>query len=170
MTTLSTVQDVVKRLRAEMPMKLSLLDPVTGQAFVIDRENLLALLVVDVRDVMSDAQTVAMLYAECARAQRACERAAAAAEREFTSWKSEVAGAARARSEKKITVAEAEDAYRTHADYASKAGAAAYYVALAGLFDDFKMAFSIKARMIEAVMRASAQADRAFRVEASGHS
>ena len=64
MTTLSTVQDVVKRLRAEMPMKLSLIDPVSGQAFVIDRENLLALLVVDVRDVMSDAQTVAMLYAE----------------------------------------------------------------------------------------------------------
>lgn len=165
-TAISTVQEVVKRLRAEMPLTVTLPDVTSLGEFTVKRENILALLVVDVRDLVSDAQSVAMLYAECARAQRASERAAAAAEREFTSWKSQIAGEARRKGgEKKLTVAEAEDAYRTHGEYTSKAGAVAYYEALAGLFEDLKQAFAIKARMIETLLRASGAADRAFRVE-----
>lgn len=168
-TAIGTVQDVVKRLRAEMPVSLTLPDVVSGREFTVQRENMLALLVVDARDLVSDAQTVALLYAECARAQRSAERAAAAAEREFVSWKSQMAAEARRKSgEKKLTVAEAEDAYRTHYEYAGKAGAAAYYNALAGLFEDLKQAFAIKSRMIDTLLRASGAADRAFRVEDRG--
>lgn len=169
MTKIAAVQDVVKKLRADMPVRLTIHDPISGAEFTIERENMLAHLVVDVNDVLADAQTVAMFYAECARAQRACERAAATGEREFVAWKAYVSGEARRKSgDKKITVAETEDAYRTHKDYQTKAGVQTYYTALAGLFEDLKMAFSIKSRMIDAVMRGMSAADRAHRVETKG--
>lgn len=168
MTTLATVQDVVKKFRAEMPVSVTLHDPITGKEYTVQRENMLALLVVDVQSPYADAQTVAMFYAECARAQRACERAAAAAERSFVAWKAHVSGEARRKATGKITGAEAEEAYRTHKDYETKASASVYYESLGGLFEDLKQAFSIKARMIDAVLRGSATADRTHRVEVRG--
>jgi len=163
-SNLATVQDVVKALKADMPVRLTIHDPITGAEYSLDRANILQNLVVDVRDPWADAQTVAMHYAECARAQRACERAAAAAEREFVSWKAGIMRSARS-GDKKVTVSEAEGAYRTHSDYAAKAATQDYFTSLAGLFDDLKQAFSIKARMIDAVLRGMTSADRAHRVE-----
>lgn len=159
--------EIAKRLRSEMPISLTLHDPVSGQPYTIERDNILRMLVVDAPNIITEAQMVPLLYGEMARAQRACERAASSAERSFVGWKASVAAEARSKAAKeggKITNDAASEAYRTHPDYAEKANLATYYEKLAGLFEDFKKAFDIKGRMIEAVLRTHAGDFRAQRV------
>lgn len=150
-------QTIVDRVRLHMPVNILLRDPISNAEFQVYRENILKSLVVDTPNIVIDAQQLAANYAEMARAQRACERAAALGERAFVAWKAKTAAearaAAKAEGKAKITGAEAEEAYRTHPDYAEKAGVKEYYETLAGLFEDLKRAFDLKARMIEAQMR-----------------
>lgn len=153
---IASLADIVRHLRLEMPVVVKIHDPITSKECEINRDNLLGLLVVDAPNLAYDAQWLAALYMEMARARRACERASAVAERAFVKWKAQKAADARAAaaaSGKKITVAEAEEAYRTHAEYEDRAGAQSYYATLASLFEDAMQAFQIKARMVDVVSR-----------------
>jgi len=148
-----TMSEIVKSLKLHMPVKVTIHDPITGQEVQLDRENLLAMLVIDTPNIVYDSQWLSALYMEMARARRASERASAHAERQFVKWKAEIASIARAKADKKITGAEAEEAYRTHAEYEMRASVSAYYKTLADLFEDAMQAFTLKARMIEAQSR-----------------
>lgn len=145
--------EIVKRLKLEMPVQVKIHDPITGHEVTLARDNLLAMLVIDTPNLVYDSQWLAALYMEMARARRACERAAAHADRQFVKWKAEIASQARAKSEKKLTSDQAEEAYRTHPDYEERASVGAYYKTLAELFEDAMQAFTLKSRMIEAQSR-----------------
>lgn len=148
-----SMAEIVKRLKLDMPVKVTIHDPITGAEVRLDRDNLLAMLVIDTPNLVYDSQWLSALYMEMARARRACERASAHAERQFVKWKAEIAAQARSKSEKKLTGAEAEEAYRTHAEYEERASVSAYYKTLADLFEDAMQAFTLKSRMIEAQSR-----------------
>ena len=148
-TTFTTMAEVISRLKLSMPVKATLRDPISGVEFTVDRENILALLVVDTPNLLYESQSCSALFMDMARAKRACERAAAVAEREFVSWKAATSAAARSKSETKITDKAAEEAYRTHPDYLKKADLSAYYKTLADVFDDAMSAFQMKAKMID---------------------
>ncbi len=155
-TAFSTVQAIVDRMRLQMPINVTLIDPVSGAEVTIYRENILAALIVDTHNILIDSQTLAAQYAEMARAQRACERAAAHGERAFVAWKAQTASGARSAAASgggKLTDKASEEAYRTHKDYEKMSSVETYYSALAGLFEDLKKAFEQKGRMIEAQMR-----------------
>jgi hypothetical protein len=149
----ASMSEIVKRLKLEMPMQVTIHDPITGHEVALARENILAMLVIDTPNLVYDSQWLAALYMEMARARRASERASAHADRQFVKWKAEVAAKARADAGKKITGAEAEEAYRTHPEYEQRASVAAYYKTLADLFEDAMQAFTLKGRMIEAQSR-----------------
>ena len=117
---------------------------------------MLSLLVIDSGNIFLEGQTVAALFAEMARAQRACERMCARAEVEFAAWKAHMVRAFKAQMEasgKKSTDKDAEANYRAHADYKQHAHLATHYKFLGFLFSDIKEAFSIKAKMIAAQSR-----------------
>ena len=66
----------------------------------------------------------------------------------YRQWKAQRAIEAREASEKKLTGAQVEEAYRTHADYESMASEESRWHALAGLFDDLKWAVRMKSDRI----------------------
>lgn len=163
----ASMSEIVKRLKLEMPMQVTIHDPITGHQVTLARENILAMLVIDTPNLVYDSQWLAALYMEMARARRASERASAHAERQFVKWKAEIASQARAaaaaaaaddekkgkKTAGKLTGAEAEEAYRTHPEYEERASVSAYYKTLADLFEDAMQAFTLKSRMIEAQSR-----------------
>lgn len=142
--------EIVRRVRMEMPVKVALTDPVTGQPFEVDRANVLEALTIDTAVPELEAQTVASMYALFGRAQRAAEYAAALAEAHYVAWKSGVARDAR--KERKITKDEAEEAYRTHPEYVERQTQSDRYKALAGLFEDVKKGFSIKGEQLRSII------------------
>ena len=164
-TTFSTMAEVVSRLKLSMPVKATLRDPISGAEFTVERDNILALLVVDTPNLLYESQSCSALYMDCARAKRACERASAVAEREFIAWKASTSAAARAKSDTKITDKAAEEAYRTHPDYLKKADLPAYYKTLADVFEDAMNAFQMKAKMIDVNSRILAGDLRTRRAE-----
>jgi hypothetical protein len=152
MTYYATVKQLEQRLRMEMPVRLSLPCPISGQPFEVDRENLLRALIVDASDLELENRLVAAQYAEMARLQRAAERAAGRASVAYAQWKAARAQETRA-SPEKVTEKGIEEKYRIHPDYQKMADAEKYYTALAGLFHDMTEAFRIKSRSIDAQLR-----------------
>lgn len=141
---------IVKRLQLEMPIAIKLPDPISGIEFELRRDNIFALLVVDTPNLALDAQSLAAQYGSMARAQRACERASANADISYRKWKAQRSEEFRARNkDRKVTVAEVEEAYRSHPDYETMSSTSVYYDKLAGLFDDLKQAFRIKGEMVK---------------------
>ena len=143
--------EIVRKVRMEMPVNVSLTDPVTGQPFEVNRANVLESLTIDTAVPELEAQTIAALYALFGRAQRASEYAAALAEAHYVAWKSGIARDARAKGGK-ITAAEAEEAYRTHAEYVERQTQPDRYRALAGLFEDIKKGFQIKGEQLRSIV------------------
>ncbi len=137
---------IVKRVRLEMPINIALTDPVSHEVFEVSRANVLESLTIDTTVPELEAQTIAAMYALFGRAQRACEYAAALAEAHYVAWKSGIARDARA--SRKMTKDEAEEAYRTHAEYVERQTQKARYAALAGLFEDIKRGFLIKGEQL----------------------
>lgn len=165
---------ILDELRLHMPVAITLEDPISRSPIVLSYENLHQLLVIDVENLVVDGQVVANLYAEMARFQRAAEYAADREEIRYTGWKNAIAKAARAsaaaaapapdpepegddgkkkRGSKssaapKITVAEAEAAYRTHPEYEARSLEPKRMRAIAGLFDDLKWGFRMKSEQM----------------------
>jgi len=156
--------EIVRRVRLEMPVQLTLPDPATGHDFVISRDNLLNLLVIDSGNIFLEGQTVAALYAEMARGQRACERAAARAEMDFRMWKAQQFSAFK-ESREKATDKAAESHYRALPEYRQHADLPDYYKTLGYLFMDLKEAFLIKSKMIDAQARMMGQHERVLSTE-----
>jgi hypothetical protein len=160
---------IVKRLQLEMPIEITLPDPISGANFTLSRENILSLLVIDTPNLALDSQSVAAHYATMARAQRACERAAASGEASYRAWKARTAEEFRkANKDRKITVAEVEEYYRGHEDYEKVSSLPNYYEKLAGLFDDLKRAFEIKSRLISSQVHMLGGELAAHRAESRG--
>lgn len=160
--------EIIRRVRLEMPIKLTLRDPISSEEFELDRDNVLSLLVIDSGNLFLEGQTVAALFAEFARAQRACERAAAVADSDFAQWKAHMVRSYKAHCEasgKKGTDKDAEANYRAHEDYRSHAGLGIHYHHLSLLFRDLKEAFSIKAKMIETQSRMIGQHEHVTRAD-----
>lgn len=154
MSHYQSVQQIVHRLRSELPLHITLPDPVSGADFTVVRENLFSDLVIDTPNLLQDAQSCAAQYLLMARCQRACERAAASSESAYVKWKAERSEEFRRRNaDRKVTVDEATKYYQTHADYEQMNAAPTYYGKLAGLFEDAKEAFRIKSRLIEMTAR-----------------
>lgn len=162
--------EIIRKVRLEFPVQLTVPDPITGREFTIDRDNLLSLLVVDSGNIFIEGQTVAALFAEMARCQRACELACARAEVEFRRWKAAMVKSYRAMAEaegKRGTDKGSEAYYRSHDDYKQFANLPNYYKTLGYLFMDLKEAFSIKARVLESQSRMMGQHEHVLSREES---
>jgi hypothetical protein len=172
-------QEIVERLRLELPMKLELPDPWTGEPFQIDRRNYLAALVIDSHNLVFEGQAIPALYAEAGRAARAAEYQAELAATRFARWKAqrvaECLSKAEQAKEKRPTDKQTEAFYRTHDDYEKLASAGPRYHALAGVLSDVREAFRLKSKLqhdqvvllgaYENVMRVEGELDRLSEIE-----
>jgi hypothetical protein len=141
--------EIIRRLKLEMPVEVTLPDVISSKPFSIRRDNVLALLTIDTANLLVEGQSVAAFYVEMGRAQRAAELAAAKAEIIYRKWKADQSSRFRiSRSEKKPTKDECEENYRTNPAYEEMASASEKFKALAGLFDDIKRGFDIKGRVV----------------------
>lgn len=142
-------QTIIEKLRLEMPVEVTLPDPVTGQPFTIRRDNVLALLTIDTHNLLVEGQSIPPLYAEAGRAEQAATLAAARAEMSYRRWKAQCAAKIRAERAggKGPTKDEVEEFYRLQPDYEEMCMASKQFEALAGLFESIRWAFQIKAQV-----------------------
>jgi hypothetical protein len=141
-------REIIERIRLAMPLVVQLPDPITGEPFTVNRDNMLALLVIDVNNLTFEAQTVAALYAEAARIRAAAYKAHQEAEVRFRKWKSAKRAECRSRADKKPNKEDLEDFYRLAPDYEERYQEQIDYAAIVSLADDLKKAFDIKARAL----------------------
>lgn len=144
---------LLKQLKLLMPIAITLEDPISKAPITIGYDNLHALLIVDVDALGLESQVNASLYAEMARFQRAAEYAAARADGKYRAWKAQMQDELRAQYTKEgkakpPTAKALEDYYRNHPDYEDQSSAGERFKAIAGLFEDLKWAFKMKADMI----------------------
>lgn len=146
--------EVVRRMKLSMPVYLTMTDPFTGQPYVLSKENLLALLALDVTRLTFEGQVVPALHAEIARAQRACEGEAIKAEVAYRKWKAQIATQTRAEQrDTKLTEKAVEESYRTKPEYETMSEAPERWNLLARLFGDLKDSVRLKGEMIKAQER-----------------
>lgn len=151
------ITELVEKLQLQLPIEITLEDPISLQEFTVRRENVLSLLMFNPEALVVESQTVAALYAEMARLQRAAEYKRDRLETKFTRWKAKSAiefrkvkdeATGKYPSEEKV-----KEMYRNTKDYRVRAEDVSRYTAIAGLFEDLKWAFQKKGTHIEAVMR-----------------
>lgn len=144
----SEVSDIVRRLRLNFPVRLELLDPLSGAPYLFERENVLAALVIDAGNAVLESQVVAALYAEVARAHAAAKLDAARKLAELKRWKAQKRAECRRLAEKAKEKPPSrdlqDDFYREHADYARVNDEADRAAVLADLLSDLKEAFTMK--------------------------
>lgn len=80
---------LVARLRSTLPIRLQLYCPFTKQVLNVERENLIAEMVVDTANMGAESQLAPGFFLELARFQRAAEYAAELAKSEYVQWKAE---------------------------------------------------------------------------------
>jgi len=155
--------EIVRRLKLSMPVHLTMSDPFTGQPYTLSKENLLALLALDVTRLTFEGQVVPALHGEIARAQRACEGEAIKAEVAYRKWKAQIAAQTRAQ-DGRVTEKMVEESYRQRAEYETMSEAPERWNLLARLFGDLKDSVRLKGEMIKAQERSL---DAAARTEPS---
>jgi hypothetical protein len=141
--------ELLQRLRLSLPLRVELRDPVSGAPFTINRENVLALIIVNVDNLVVESQTVAALFAEMAHAQAAARHMHATAEVQFRKWKAQRGAECRTRSDGKVTDKAVEEFYRSHVDYEARYDEVNRLEVLAALFADLKQAFELKQRSLK---------------------
>jgi len=150
--------EIIRRLKLEMPISVVYEDPFPPHGpMSMHRENVLALLVVDTHNLVIDGQACAALYAEMGRFARAAQLAADKAETRYRKWKAQMRHECAAKAAPKKTAGgklaakqgptgdEVETYYRTHKDYEALANEPRTLAAQAGLFEDLRWAFKLKA-------------------------
>lgn len=162
--------EIVRRMKLEMPLHLTLNDPVTGDPITMSRANILELLVVESHNLFLEGQTIAALHAECLRFSIAAEFASARAEAEYRKWKSRMghefrAACAKKKPVKKPTVAEAETFYRMHDDYDKYHDEPHRLKAVASLLSGLCRSFTLKGRVVSDQSNALRGHESALRVE-----
>lgn len=171
---MSTSTEILDRLRLRMPLSVSLTDPLSGKPFTIQRDNLLALLVVDFSNIVLELQTVALLYGEMARLSVAAKYDKEQAEMRLRIWKTHVVGEAQRlarlepaaeepeeaagkkskgkpkppKADKGLSEHAKQDAYRAHPEYEAMYRPVQYADSLVSLAEDLKTAFEIKGRAL----------------------
>lgn len=172
--------EIVRRVKLEMPISVTYLDVFSQSPITCSRDNVLAMLVSDVANIVVERQMNAALYVEFARFQRAAEFAAAQAEAGYRRWKAQRAAECREKwkGDKKPTKEEVESFYRNHDDYMSVASLPDQLRAQAGLFADIKEGFKMKSyaqsdqsasmRGHEGVLRLEEDTERVERLDEYG--
>jgi len=148
-------REIIERIRLKLPLVVTLPDPITGEPFTINRDNLLALLVIDANNLTFEAQTVPALYGEMARIRAAAYRAHQESEVRFRRWKQAKRNECRAKAKdnKKPTKEDLEDFYRGAEDYQERYQEQINLATIMSLADDLKRAFEIKSRQLESLSR-----------------
>lgn len=152
-------KELVERLRSQLPVAMELPDPITGAPFQVHRDNMLALLAIDVDNLVLESQTVAMLYGEMARVHVACKLAREQAEVEFRKWKAGKAAWARKNLDGGMTAGknpvkkpptkdQIEEHYRNDPDYEREYQKTHRWNAIVDLMADLKHAFDLKQRAL----------------------
>lgn len=166
---LLTLNELMDRVRTQMPINLTVPDPFSGQPIQVHREDVMRIMVIDGGNLLADGQVLAAHFVEFARAQRACEYSAEYAERGYKKWRAqrsnELRHSAKTKETKAPTVAETEDAYRVHADYERVSSEPARWLMLAGIFEDLKNAMQIKSRVLTAQLHNLNDYERTVRAE-----
>ena len=174
--------EIVRRVKLEMPVHITLNDPFNGEPITCSRGNILELLVVESHNLILEGQTVAALFAEMSRFRAAAMLAQAKAEAAFRKWKARMAHELREQSEPKTTKAgkpaakqgptqaEIEEHYRLHPEYDVMHDEPHRLQAIVDIFTDLRRAFDIKDNVItdqietmrghESVMHAAESTDR----------
>jgi hypothetical protein len=138
---------------------MELPDPVTGEPFTVNRDNVLALLAVDVDNLVLESQTVAMMFGEMARVHAAAKLAKEQADVDFRRWKAAKAAEARATldngmtagknpTKKPPTKEQVEGYYRSAADYDAEYRKTNRAAVIVDLIADLKEAFKLKQRAL----------------------
>lgn len=169
-TYFASVATIKNKLKLSFPLNIKLPDPVTGEDWTITRDDIYSLLLSDPSQLLLEGQTVAALYLEAARMQRACSRAASKADVAYRQWRSQTANAfvAAEKAEndgKKPPDKSIEAHYRAHQHYEHFSSVPDFYKNLANLFGDLKEAFKLKAKMIEFSGHQMAGYEQTVRVE-----
>ena len=141
-------KEIIKQLRLKMPLVLELPDAITGEPTLINRDNILALALINPEDLVLESQTVAALYAEMARLHAAATKMFDDKEAEMRQWKANMRGACRS-TKTKPSQREQEDYYQTDVEYLPRYEAVNRAKAIAACFDDLKEVFRIKARQLD---------------------
>lgn len=150
---------MIERMRASLPLALQLPDPVTGEPFTVNRDNVLALLVVDVDNLVLESQTAAMLFGEMARVHAATKLAKDQADVVFRRWKAAKSAEARRVLDNGMTAGknpvkkpptkeQIEEFYRLAPDYDAEYSKANRAGVIVGLLEDLKEAFKLKQRAL----------------------
>jgi hypothetical protein len=141
-------REIIERIRLKMPLVITLPDPITGEPFHINRDNILALLIIDMSNLAFEAQIVSTLYAEMARIRSAAFKAHQEAEVRLRQWKAQRRIEYRKQSDKKPSERECEDYYQTHKEYVDRYQETIDLAVIVSLADDLKKAFDMKARAL----------------------
>jgi hypothetical protein len=150
-------RELVERLKTSLPLAMTLPDPVTGEPFVVNRDNMLALLVVDADNLVLESQTVAMLFGEMARVHAAAKLAKEQADVEFRRWKATKAAEGRrvldngedSKGKKKPpTKEQVEDYYRLDPEYEDAYRRTNRASVIADMVADLKKGFELKQRAL----------------------
>lgn len=144
------VEDLKRRLKLSMPVKLTLPDIVMGGEYTINRADLMNLLLINPESLVMESQALPALFAEMGKMQRCAKTAADKAATAYRQWKQDQSKHFKSLSthEKKPTQAAVEEHYRTLPDYNNMANAESYFLNLSYLFGDLKDAFKIKADLV----------------------
>ncbi len=169
-TYFASVAAIKSKLKLSFPLNIKLPDPVTGEDWTVVRDDIYNLLLSDPSQLLLEGQTVAALYLEAARMQRACSRAANKADVAYRQWRSQIANAfvAAEKAEndgKKPPDKSIEAHYRAHQHYEHYSSVPDFYKNLANLFSDMKEAFKLKAKMIDSAGHLMAGYEQTVRVE-----
>lgn len=168
---MTQAREIIDRLRLHFPLRITLSDVISGEPYVLERDNLIAMLVIDAGNALLETQTVAPFYAEMARAHAAAKLMAGTAQMELKRWKAqrraECRRVAEKAKEKPPSKDLQDDFYRNHDEYPLMNQRADQSRAISELLGDLKEAFQMKQwglRDIHAVVaghnRVEGEADR----------
>ena len=163
-----SVAKLKERLNLHFPVSITLPDPITGEDWVIQRDDIYNLLLSDPSQLMLEGQTVASLFLEAARMQRACARAGETAAVSYRRWRSQISNQFVASHDKKPPDKMIESYYRAHEHYEHYSSQPDFWKNLANLFGDLKEAFQIKSRMLGSHERQMSGYEGTRKVEALG--
>lgn len=141
---MSAYKTIIEKLRLRMPLVVTLPDPISGEPFSINRDNILQLLVIDTANLHFEAATLAALYGEMARIHAAAIKHHEDEEVLLRTWKAQMREEHRRACEKKPTDRACDDYYQQHPEYKDRYQKTIDARVLIGLSDDLKKAFELK--------------------------
>ena len=152
--TIST-RDLIEKMGTKLPLSMEFPDPMTGEPFTVNRDNMLALLAIDCDHLVLESQTVAMMFGEMARVHAAAKMAKLQIDAQFRSWQAQKSMEARSKLDGGMTTAKVpvkkpptadqiKEFYRTHPDYAEQYRAVDRMAVIVDLLADLKQGFRMK--------------------------